>query len=120
MHLTAMDSPIENCQEIDADEVHLLEVLLTIVNHLFPISSVLLPFPRFASFFPHLPFITPPIRPESRQFASYFPQIRIVVAKFPSVNPTFSAPTMSKHWHTRPSPPHSLSIIFPVCLFSHV
>lgn len=26
MHLSAMDSPIENCQEIDADEVHLLEV----------------------------------------------------------------------------------------------
>ncbi|XP_050733763.1 probable serine/threonine-protein kinase nek3 isoform X2 [Eriocheir sinensis] len=25
MHLSAMESPIENCQEIDADEVHLLE-----------------------------------------------------------------------------------------------
>lgn len=43
MHLSAMESPIENCQEIDADEVHLLEVHLAgSVNHFFPKSSSVL------------------------------------------------------------------------------
>lgn len=35
MHLSAMDSPIENCQEISAEDIRLLEVL-NIVNQLFP------------------------------------------------------------------------------------
>ena len=54
MHLSAMDSPIENCEEIDADEVHLLEVLLAVVNHFIPISLFLLLFYRSPSFFPFL------------------------------------------------------------------
>lgn len=41
MHLSAMDSPIENYQEIDAEEVHLLEVHLAGSCQLFPIASSL-------------------------------------------------------------------------------